>query len=482
MSDAHFVGRRREFKALRSHLERIERWGEGVAVAIRGRRQVGKSHLVERFCQESGLPYAVFQADQGVSPTQSMTRLLESVRNSDLPGAQNIARAVPDDWHETFRLLATAIPDDSPSILVIDELPWLFQRDQRLEGMLQTEWDRRLKKKPLFLILVGSDIHMMRAFLGYDRPFYGRAAEMQVRPLNPTETAALTGLAGPDAIDAHLITGGFPGLCRTWKQGSTAEEYVAEQCELPESPLFTVGAQMVSSEFPAPDRTRQVLAAIGHGSRTFSNIAKVAGASPTEPLSSGSLTPILHRLIEKGAVAADEPLSTRPGNGGKLFRIADSYLRLYHSVLVDAHADSRRGRPDLAYARFERQWTSWRGRAIEPLVREALVVAGIHEAFPWPEATEVGGWWPRSFDPEIDLVGADRRPVAKHLFYTGSIKWLGRPFDRRDYEKLVAGSSRVPGAVPGETDLAVVSLAGVADGVEADLVWGPDDLLQAWAA
>jgi hypothetical protein len=39
---------------------------------------------------------------------------------------------------------------------------------------------------------------------------------------------------------------------------------------------------------------------------------------------------------------------------------------------------------------------------------------------PWPEATAVGGWWNRAFDPEIDLIGADRAPVAKKLWYAES--------------------------------------------------------------
>ncbi|MCH7231378.1 hypothetical protein L0U85_11040 [Glycomyces sp. L485] len=480
MIKSPFIGRHLELKTLRRRIEEIERLGDGLAVAIRGRRQVGKSRLVEHFCQTSGIPHAFFQADQGNSPVQSMIDLLDAVRDSDLPGADDLPRVTPNSWHETFRLLSLAIPDDVPSILVIDELPWLFQQDSRLEGVLQTEWDRRLKNKPLLLVLVGSDLHMMKAFLGYDRPFYGRADSMVVQPLNPMEVGTITELTGSDALDAHLITGGFPGLCRTWTPGTAPEDYVADQCEFPESPLFTIGAQMVSSEFPSPDQTRRVLTAIGHGSRTFKNIATAAGAGPASPVSSGSLTPVLHRLVEKGAVAADEPVSTVRSNAGRLYRIADSYLRLYLSTLVDSHADARRGRSDLAFGRFQRQWRSWRGRAIEPLVREALVRAGADDGFPWPAATHVGGWWPRNFDPEIDLVGVDRESGANQVFYTGSVKWLGTPFGRLDFAELMKGSARVPGAEPGATGLAVVSLSGVEDGVAADLVWGAEQVLAAW--
>jgi hypothetical protein len=62
---------------------------------------------------------------------------------------------------------------------------------------------------------------MMQRFTEYDRPFFGRAANMLLGPFNPAETAAVTGLSGADAIDAHLITGGLPGVCLEWPPGGS---------------------------------------------------------------------------------------------------------------------------------------------------------------------------------------------------------------------------------------------------------------------
>nr|WP_240759188.1 DUF234 domain-containing protein [Phytoactinopolyspora endophytica] len=373
------------------------------------------------------------------------------------------------------------LPTDAPSVVVIDELPWLAQQDSRLEGQLQTAWDRHLSTKPVMLILVGSDLHMMETFTGYDRPFYGRATETVIRPLNPAEVAAMTGLNGADALDAHLITGGFPGLCRIWPSGTPALEFFAQQCNDPSSPLFTMGELMLNSEFPTPDQTRRVLAAIGHGERTFSNIANTAGAGPGDAVKSGTLGPILQRLQEKHAVVADSPLATEPGNGGKLYRIDDTYLRLHLAVLGQAQEDVKRDRPDLAVTRIRRQWDTWRGRAIEPTIREALSRAAAAGELPWPEAEAVGGWWPRDFNPEIDIVGADRAPLARKIYYTGSIKWLTSTFDRHDWRELIRGSSRVPGVTDDETGFVVVSRSGVEADVTADVVWNAHDVLAAWS-
>ena len=70
--------------------------------------------------------------------------------------------------------------------------------------------------------------------------------------------------------------------------------------------------------------------------------------------------------------------------------------------------------------------------------------------------------------------------MARKVFYTGSIKWLGTPFDRHDLNSLRKSAAAVPGASENAGGMVVVSRSGVADGVAADVVWGPDDILAAW--
>jgi AAA+ ATPase superfamily predicted ATPase len=57
-----FVGRDQEMRALTRRLARVQDDGQGLALAIRGRRQVGKSRLVQEFCDRSGVPYMFFSA------------------------------------------------------------------------------------------------------------------------------------------------------------------------------------------------------------------------------------------------------------------------------------------------------------------------------------------------------------------------------------------------------------------------------------
>lgn len=476
-----FVGRQTELSLLAKRIDHVTRTGTGLAVAIRGRRQVGKSRLVQELCNRSGLPYLYFTAVKGASVTESTALFLADLTESELPNDHTLLPSAPPagGWGDMLRILAGALPD-RPCIVVLDELPWLTEQDDTFDGQLQVVWDRLLSRRPILLLLLGSDLHMMHRLTAYDRPFYGRADNFVLGPLNLAETAATAGLTGSDAIDAHLITGGLPGILLRWPAGTPAGDYLRVECADPASALFTVPEQALAAEFPQPDVARRVFEAVGGDTRAYATIAGVAGGRGGS-VSSGTLSPLLRQLTDdKQVLAADQPLSARAGKP-TLYRVADSNLRLYLAILRDVHNLARRGRTDAGFALFRNRWSSWRGRAVEPLIRTSLEEAAITGALPWPQAQAVGGWWNRQFDPEIDLVGADRAPVASQIHYCGSLKWLGAPFDRHDLHRLRDGARHVPGFDASSTGLLAVTRSGVDLPAEAvDLVWGPDDVVAAW--
>jgi uncharacterized protein len=451
-----------------------------MALIIRGRRQVGKSRLAQEFCDSAGVPYLFYTATKGASPVEAVAAFLAELGDSGLPRDRGLVPAEPvRSWPDAFRVLAAVLPD-SPVVIVLDELPWLAEQDEIFDGALQTAWDRLLSRRPVLLLLLGSDLHMMERLTAYDRPFFGRADNLLLGPLNPAEVGDALSLDAADAIDACLLSGGLPGILRAWPEGIPALEFTERECEDPASPLFGVPEAALLAEFPAPDTARRVIEAIGGGNRTHANIAAEAGGR-TGPTPSGTLSPVLHRLAaDKHVLAIDEPLSVKAGKPA-LYRVADSNLRFYLAIGRTAHELTRRGRAASAATLIRRRWSSWRGRAVEPVIREALSLAA--DDLPWPEASAVGGWWNRAFDPEIDLIGADRAPVARNLYYAGSIKWLDRPFDGHDLAALQRDAGQVPGFRHGDMALVAVSRAGFADIAAAPLAlrWQAPDVISAFA-
>lgn len=475
-----FLGRETQLATLRRHLEWI-RSGRGDqrgrALLLRGRRRVGKSRLVDEFCARSGLPYVVHQATRGEEPDRERGRFLSAVRHSCLPDVSLLTGVgTVDSWDTALRQLAAALPDDSPSIVVLDELPWILEQDPVAEGALQTVWDRVLSRKPVFFVLIGSDLAMMEHLSTYGRPFYQRGVEMVLPPLNPHEVGQMTGLSAAEAFDAHLVTGGLPLICQEWAEGESRTDFLRRSLDDPTSPLLVSGERALAAEFPTALQARHVLSVIGSGERSFSSIAAKSGSSD-KPLAPGTLSPVLKTLADKRLVDVDVPLSTRPGERDRRYRIADPYLRLWLAFFERGLPEVERGRGNRVAEAVERSWTSWRGRAIEPLVREAL--ARLLPDDRWPDAREIGGWWPRTNQPEIDLVGADRAPARK-ISFVGSVKWHERsPFGNHDFAALAKDAQYVPGADE-STPLIAISRCGFDTDAPA-AVYGPGDLLRAWA-
>lgn len=481
-----FTGRSRELRILGSWLDKVRTasgGSAGQALVIKGRRRIGKTRLVQEFCARSGLPYVFFQATRGQPAPLARRALFDAVAGAHgmrEHGATLGQAAAPEDWVRTLAAVAAALPADEPVILVLDEVPWLAEADAGFDAALKTAWDMHLSAKPVLLLILGSDLAMMDRLTSYEHPFYGRAGQYTVGPLNPADVQDSTALDAADALDAYLVTGGFPEVVTDWRTGESVADYLTRQVEDPSSVLLTTGERSLAAEFPARLQAYRVLRAIGSGERTFSGIAASTGGADGHPLAHGTLAPILAELIDsKKIVAADLPLSTRPAPKLKRYRIADTYLRFWLAHLENAVAQAERGRGDVSAARIQRSWPSWRGRAVEPVIREALARRVPDGLF--PEATEVGGWWNRQNNPEIDLIGADAQPVARRLFFAGSVKWRDEtPFGVRDLAELASAVQQVPGA-EGAALIAVSRLpptGAAAEGLAAH--WGPEDVLAVW--
>jgi hypothetical protein len=173
-------------------------------------------------------------------------------------------------------------------------------------------------------------------------------------------------LPAAQAIDAYLVSGGLPLVLDGWRPGATVLDHLAEVVPDPTSALLVSGERALAPEFPAESRARAVLGAIGAGERSFGLIARAAGGLPQ-----ASLQRALRLLVTTRVVEALTPLSAQPSRGTRHL-VADPHLRFWLAFLGPHLPEIERGRGDLVLDRIRAGWTSWRGRAAEPVVREAL--------------------------------------------------------------------------------------------------------------
>lgn len=468
-----FIGRELELRLLNGLLGRVRDGGRagrpGRAILIRGRRRVGKSRLVEEFIETAGVPSVFFTASGQPTIEADLALFAESVGESTLPDTELFRDQAPATWDAALRLLAQCLPEDQASVVVIDEMPYLIKTDPGFEGTLQKAFDRELSRRPVLLICIGSDLAMMEALNDYGRPFHQRATELIVPPLSPADAADMLALPAAEALDAYLVSGGLPLILDEWPSGMNALDYLSDAVTDPLSALLISGERALAAEFPPDSHARLVLGAIGSGERTYSKIQHAAGG-----MAQATLNRALQLLTAKRIVSASTPLSTHRSKETR-YAIADPHLRFWLAFLGPHQPEIERGRGDLVLARIKTAWTSWRGTAIEPVIRESL--RRMPDRLPGdPKA--IGGYWTRTNDPKVDLIGADREPIAQRIAFVGSVKWRdNHPFDERDLGALISHRSQVPGAND-DTPLVAVARGGLR--VTSATAIGPADLIAAW--
>lgn len=475
-----FWGRERELTRLRTELEEVRASGQGRMLAVRGRRQAGKSRLLTELVETAAVPYVYATALKNAPAPMQVAQTAHDMRTSrvPLPELEAAFAAQPTSWQDLFARLPLAL-GDQPAIVVLDEFPWATETDDMLEGVLQAAWDRTLERLPVLVVLVGSDLAMMERLTEHDRPLYGRAREMVVSALSPADVAAaLDGHITPMGVfDMYLATGGYPRLVAAARPHESAEVFVTEQLQDDQSPLSITGLRMLDAEFRDAEQTRTVLEAIGAvevGHATFSSaVAQLGG----DARSSGTaISRALPALVDtKQVVAIDVPVGASSASKLRRYRIVDPYLRFWFRYCRPHLADMARGRADLAVDRFDRDFASWRGKAIEPVVHEAVSrLAASDERLGAVE--RVGAWWDRRSVHEIDVVGARRDGSVPLL---GSVKWRARkPVTSGEVTALAEGRAVVPRA--GSARLLAVCPAGARDDAGADVVLGADELLDAF--
>lgn len=463
---------------LSRRLEEVVGSGSGQLLSVRGRRQAGKSTVVEQFVEGSGLPYVfatgLYRLPERLQLEASAAAFADSRRPLPvtIPG-------VPSSWREWFASVALAA-SQGPVIAVLDEFPWITAGDDAgLEGILQVVWDRVLEKLPVLVVLIGSDVAMMERLAQHDRPLFGRVRELVVPAFDPGEVeAALPHLSAPEVFDAVMVTGGYPRLVTALaRSGGSVAEWVAASLADDLSPLVATGRLSLDAEFADDDAVYRVLSSVGSGEparlRLGEIVTAVADPGALPKTVETHVLRALRTLTEEKRVLERELPAWATSTRLRRYRLTDPYLRFWFRY-VERHVEAiARGRGDVAAAAFERDWSSWRGMAVEPVVRRSLErLAGVDGRV--PAAESFLPWWTRDGQVEVDVVGVDREVTS----LLGTIKWRASGgVTSRDLGELAAYRSRVPRAAGAR--LAAISPTGEAP-ASADLALSADDLLAAW--
>lgn len=452
-SRARFRDREKELAALQTWFENSR---EPRAMAVFGRRRVGKSWLVRAFAH--GLEADIFVATTRDLADQLATfaRVLErDGERPDLPGTEAF-----------FRLLYRRARE-SPRLAVIDELPSLLRVDRALPATLLKVMEEEAAGSNLKLIVTGSHVGMMERLLAEREPLRDRVQPLRLRPLDFWESRLLLG-DGPAErlLTAFGIAGGMP---RYLTELAGEPDPVARLAALaldPLGPLFDEARAILSQELDAPAVHFSLLSALAAGPAGYGEIQR---RSRVDHDKVGRYLATLEAL---GLVTPRFPV-TDPGrvSHSRLYTLSDGFLRFWFRYVFPFQPDLEAGLDPQVVVDGE----------ILPTLASHLAPTIEDVACEWvrrsriADASRVGGWWGPALNElrrtnersteEIDIVGMR----GKQVVLIGEVRWRSDPMDVGVLGELerfkVPALAQVPGVKVGRPIIVLVSRSGFTPGL-----------------
>ena len=171
---------------------------------IYGRRRIGKTALIRKFCEGKPVFFYTARAWKDAFQLEEFSQAAGAFNHN--PQQRFL------DWPAAFRAL-TIQPSESRKVIVIDEFQYIAKERPSILSELQVLWDEELSSKNILLILCGSAVSFIaKEVLGEKNPLYGRARTiMKVRPL-PFQTTAqfVPNSTADDIFRGYAVLGGVP--------------------------------------------------------------------------------------------------------------------------------------------------------------------------------------------------------------------------------------------------------------------------------
>lgn len=396
-----FVGRKRELAFLEERLVK----GRPELIILYGRRRVGKTELTKEFLRRKrGIYYLGEKLPEQLQLKKLSEKVVEFF-NEDIITEFS-------DWEMLFKYLAAR---HERYVLVIDEFPYLIEREPGIITAFQKGWDEYLSKSNVFLILTGSSVSVMEnSVLSYKSPLYGRrTGQLLLNQFTLSEIGDFFGkkYEFDDLLKIWGTLGGVPFYLEQFDSSldyyGNVEEKILNQGEV----LFAEAEFLLNEDLREPRNYFAILRAISLGKRKLGEIINETGIDKSSIMKYISVLNLLG-IVEKEVPVGEDPLKSKKG----LYRIADNFFRFYFRYVFyykDLVLTDQKERLLSILKDTENQFFS--------LIYEDFAHSAIRE-ITGSSYIEIGRWWDRN--SEIDLVGMDRE--EKRILF-GEVKWSGNP-------------------------------------------------------
>ncbi len=379
-----FVGREKELSVLFSFMG-----NPGVrGLAMYGIRQVGKSDLLKHFAE--GRRSVYIQLDRGSEEAIAESAVIQIRDVFPVEGDPRTIAGLLD--------VLGCICSESPTLVILDEYPYLSASAEHADTMMQRFMDGKVKDTGSKVIVCGSQLSSMLEIVE-DRgnPLYRRfGMSLEVLPMTFEDTCQFhPGMDDRDLMRMHMMLGGMPGDHLVF-QGATFRDVMAETFLARGMPFRNTVRARIGAETGKTDDNVAIVRAVAKGRLSLRDISRYTGIP--ESTCSG----YIERLEEIGVLGHSHPMAGAPSR--KRYHIADGLVGIWYTVFNDLN---ERTLPDDIDRRFDvisNRMDTYFGHRFETFCAEWMTRNYA--------CTDIGSWWGTEEDEKGDNVGVDIDIVA----------------------------------------------------------------------
>ncbi len=376
-------------------------------LVIYGRRRVGKTELLRKFVEER--PHIYFLADKA-GTARNVLRLRREM--AEALGRPELATEELDELFRWYVDEAGGRP-----LIVIDEFPYLVEKDDSVPSVLQRIIDQALSTTGTMLVLCGSSEGMMeRTVLGARSPLYGRrTGHWKVLPMKFADACGFfPGASIERCIEHYSVLGGVPHYLQRFSGNVSTVENAEREIMSRTGSLYEEVDFLLREELREPDVYKAILESIGAGKARAGEIAD-SSRIPVHDIDK-----YLKALARLGVVERHRPITKGPKSRHTRYRLVDPLFRFWFTFCESHKSDLELGQTARCREAVEKGLPSFVGQAFEPLCRDLIAAE-----FPgrWPE---LGTWWGAAresgerVEVEIDMVGLNS---STQEILLGECKW-----------------------------------------------------------
>lgn len=384
------VDRDREWETLR----KIHARRRPELVFVVGRRRVGKSFVLSRFARATGGLY--FQATRRSAAEQlaALSRVIGEHFGDDLlRGGTPFA-----SWDALFDYL-TRKAGTEPTVVVLDEFPYLVDAVPELPSVIQRLWDHDWQGSRIRLVLSGSYISAMQRLEAADQPLYGRrTARIAFQPFTARDAGLFVeGWTARDKMRLYGTVGPLPGHLALVDPEADLGANIAELFLDPSGRLVDDAQHTLDAFVVDASIYYSILAAAATGDRRWSGITSRVGRT------GGAILRPMQWLEEMQLLARVVPITEKQPAKSKRaqYRVIDPQVVFWHAVIAPLVQGGSIGLVDPAQlwsAVVAPKLDDHMGGVFEQICREWVA----REKQPFAPL-RLGSWWDAKSRNEIDI-------------------------------------------------------------------------------